>query len=344
MINYNLERALLQSGILFFKNCKTKLSPVKCVYRTYCVRTRSDLLLSQHKHSFIGRYYSSSMEDDENFEYESNYANVNLESIAGNDEEKLKLLKLYQLEIDVMYQQGEKVPTYLRERDWMELLLLPSRTSRNKFLNFLWLNEIKKQNRKKKQAEKSLEFESKKLKGELFPEVSHLRYSLSANTMFHRIYETQTNMFYNFRALQAMLFGYDILVDCSYCDFMNRNEISNCVKQLVYMLGENRMHIDPFNIIFCNMSDDNILYEKMQLSVPTLDAPSFPFNRTTKGYLELYPREKLVYLTPHCKEELEKFNPDDVYIIGKFVIFFIYDLLNNTNLYLILLNLLRVLL
>lgn len=37
------------------------------------------------------------------------------------------------------------------------------------------------------------------------------------------------------------------------------------------------------------------------------------------SYLEKYPREQLVYLTPHCQEELLTYDHDAVYIIGGIV-------------------------
>lgn len=57
---------------------------------------------------------------------------------------------------------------------------------------------------------------------------------------------------------------------------------------------------------------------KLLQSVPCLYDPEYPFEFTSKSYLDLYPRDKLVYLTPHCRNELTTINIDDIYIIGKF--------------------------
>lgn len=35
--------------------------------------------------------------------------------------------------------------------------------------------------------------------------------------------------------------------------------------------------------------------------------------------MDLFPKEKLVYLTPHCFNDLEEFSYDDYYIIGGMV-------------------------
>ena len=38
-----------------------------------------------------------------------------------------------------------------------------------------------------------------------------------------------------------------------------------------------------------------------------------------ESYLSKFPKEKLIYLTPHCKEEMKHFDHDAVYIIGGIV-------------------------
>lgn len=57
--------------------------------------------------------------------------------------------------------------------------------------------------------------------------------------------------------------------------------------------------------------------------------PEFPLNLHEECFTKVFPKEKLVYLTPHCKENLEEFNHDDVYIVGCMV-----DKVRNTNIYL----------
>lgn len=53
--------------------------------------------------------------------------------------------------------------------------------------------------------------------------------------------------------------------------------------------------------------------------VPTVYEPWFPLNIHQESYLSTFPKEQLVYLTPHCREEMTKFDPDLVYIVGGIV-------------------------
>lgn len=261
--------------------------------------------------------------DEFEFDDEQPYYNVNFETIAQGDEEKIKKLKLIQLEIDMMSQQGEKVPTKITTEQWNELLLFSDfRTQKIRFLKYLWLREVKKDHFKQKRAELNTQFLKKKAQKKLeeptvFTTSSPMMYGLKFMTLFHRIYDTQINKLYNYKLLQALWFGPHILVDCEYEEFMTLRDKSHCVKQILLMWSENRDNFNPFDIIFCNMNPDGFILRKLKGLFPTLNDPDFPFNMTSKNYLDLYPRDKLVYLTPHCKEILTEYNSNDIYIIGK---------------------------
>lgn len=53
--------------------------------------------------------------------------------------------------------------------------------------------------------------------------------------------------------------------------------------------------------------------------IPTMLDPAFPLNVHSGSYLDHFPKDNLVYLTPHCKNDLTEYNPDHVYIIGAMV-------------------------
>jgi len=242
------------------------------------------------------------------------FEDIDYDSITGGDEETLSKLKRLILEIDLLYESGEQVPSRLRVDQWQNLLQLSSRSSRMKHLKYLFLIEKKKENRVVRKIEKRAE---RLERYENEPKNNHIEYGLLRNSMFHRIYEKQMNSLYNYRLCEAMLYGQDILIDCSYDGHMSLKEQTNCAKQLLLMWSYNRTHKDPFNIIFCNVDREGTVFKCLSKTIPTIDDPTFPFNYTKKSYLDLYPREKLVYLTPHCNEELKEYNHDDVYIVGK---------------------------
>jgi ribonuclease P protein 1 len=113
------------------------------------------------------------------------------------------------------------------------------------------------------------------------------------------------------------MFNPHILVDCGYEPYMTPQNIQNCTKQMLLMWSENRDHYNPFHLVFCNLSPESLMYNKFTRRLIGSETFDFPFYHTSKHYLDLYPKERLVYLTPHCTEDLECYHPDDIYIIGK---------------------------
>lgn len=113
-----------------------------------------------------------------------------------------------------------------------------------------------------------------------------------------------------------MRYGQPLIIDCSYEDHMVRREITNAAVQATLVFGDNRLHKDPFNIFMCNVNRKGPFMKQLHKNIPLIDEPWFPLNIHTESYLDLFPKEKLVYLTPHCREELTNFDSDAVYIVG----------------------------
>lgn len=267
----------------------------------------------------FGRYYCQKPEDSLNHEPNVTklFENIDYESITGGDAETLSKLKRLILEIDLLYGSGEPMPSSLKVDQWKTILQLNSRSSRMKQLKYFFLIEKKIENRIRRKLEERV---ARLERYENEPKNDHIEYGLLRNTMFHRIYEKQINSLYNYRLCEAMLYGQDILIDCGYDGHMSPREQTNCAKQLLLMWSYNRIHKDPFNIVFCNVNKEGIVFKQLKKTIPTINDSTYPINISDKSYLDLYPKEKLVYLTPHCNEPLKEYNYDDVYIIGNITI------------------------
>lgn len=130
------------------------------------------------------------------------------------------------------------------------------------------------------------------------------------------------------------MYGQPVVIDCSYEEHMVSREILNAAKQMTFVFGDNRLHKEPFNLHLCNVSKLGPFMKQFKKNIPSLVEPWFPLNIHKESYLELFPKDKLVYLTPHCKEELTHFDHDAVYIIGcmvdkvLFIVLHIYIQLN----------------
>lgn len=270
----------------------------------------------------VSKLIDCTINDDFDTEAPSPYSDINYDEITNGDPDKLKALKLLQLEVDLMRQQGEQVPSVIAPPRWKDLLQLDNTQQITKYLRYLWVIEVKDKNRKIKSEKKSQFYMEQKAEKNVerrqrLTTDSPVTYSLIDTSLFFRIRDTDIHWYYNYKLFMAEWLGPTILVDCSYEPFMNLKNLSNCVKQMLLMWSENREHFNPYNLLFCNVNENGILWSKFRDRIPLINEEVSPVNFTSKHYLEMFPKNKLVYLTPHCSEVLHKFNHDDIYIIGR---------------------------
>ncbi|XP_057367714.1 mitochondrial ribonuclease P protein 1 homolog [Daphnia carinata] len=244
-----------------------------------------------------------------------------IKTLTGGDPDMVKRLKLAEFEYEVSKQEGARTPSELTLQHWKELLTLSSTSKRKKYLLFLFKIEMTKLNRKnkkdeqkvKREAEKEAEKEADKLKDK---NDEHIEYGLGKNTICLKIYETKMDHFHNTKMLKASIFDLPVVYDLSYDQHMTPQEQKNAAKQLVLSLVANREHDHPFPFQFCNVNFNGPVMKHLLKLVPSLYNPDFPVNISPKSYLDIFPRDKLIYLTPHCQNEMTHFDPDSVYIVG----------------------------
>lgn len=188
-----------------------------------------------------------------------------------------------------------------------------------KYLRYLFLNEKSKERKKTMAGQKKIEWQTKIAEEKKSIDPNEIRYGLSYNSLFLRIYPRTINHFYNSRLIQAMLFEPKIVFDCSYEDYMTSNENHNCAKQLTLSFAANRIHDDPMFLHFCNLNEEGSLRTNFHRNMPNLLDDDFPAVVTSQSYLDLFPKDQLLYLTPHCRTDLVEYDPDTVYIIGAMV-------------------------
>jgi len=150
-------------------------------------------------------------------------------------------------------------------------------------------------------------------------DTGEMKYGLFYNSLFMRIYETTINRFYNGRLIQSIMFEPKIVLDCGYENDMNQREIHNCAKQMSLAFASNRSHVNPLCLYFCNFNKNGLLKQHLQQNIPSLLQDDFPVIITSQSYLDLFPKNQLVYLTPHCRTNLYEYDPDMIYIIGALV-------------------------
>lgn len=116
-----------------------------------------------------------------------------------------------------------------------------------------------------------------------------------------------------------MQFGEKLIFDCSYDEHMTSREAKNAAKQLMYCFAENRLHREPFDLHFCNANFNGDTMKQLGRHIPTIRNKDFPLHLHEGSFLDLFPREQLTYLTPHCENDLIDYDPDMIYIVGAMV-------------------------
>ena len=176
-----------------------------------------------------------------------------------------------------------------------------------------------KKNRARKKELKTAQWLAKKAEAEQIEDTGEMKYGFPHNSMFLRINETTMNHYYNAKLFRTMMFAPKVVFDCGYESYMNYIEIHNCAKQLTMAFAHNRTHVDPMYLHFCNLNRDGYLMECFHRNMPNLLDDDFPAIVTSQSYLDLFRKEQLLYLTPHCETVITEYDPDTVYIIGAIV-------------------------
>lgn len=246
------------------------------------------------------------------------FENIDYEALSNGDAEMLKKIKLIALEMDVARQEGLPMPSAISMTQWQELLCIPSRTQRLKTLRFWFLNEMKKAGDKAKKVRKR-EARLAKLEAQLNESEpnNHITYGFAGSTIFLRVYDSTMDRWKNSKLIESMIFGQPLVIDCSYDEFMTIPEANNTALQLSYVFADNRAHASPFNLHLCKAYNQSRTITRLHKMIPPMYNDDFPLNVTEKSYLDLFPKERLVYLTPHCRDTLQEYNHDDVYIVGE---------------------------
>lgn len=213
-----------------------------------------------------------------------------------------------------------RVPSVLSVEDMKELLRIGSSVRRTKYFNYLFKTEMSERAIRRRKEQLRLErlaAKEEKLKKAIEDgSINHIQYGIE-NTIFLFIRDQSMHHYFNYRQAYAAMFGQTLVFDLDYEEEMTRREVINAADQLQEVYAVNRLSPDPFNLVFCGLKGEhyrNQLYKAM----PHLDKPNCLITVSEKSYLDMFPKEKLVYLTPDARQPL-RYSDDAIYIIGGMV-------------------------
>lgn len=210
---------------------------------------------------------------------------------------------------------GKLVPQEMTDEQVETLAGLTTKSSRKKYLKFLAIKEGLKRTHKERQQRKKVEREAfLEQKREQVTDKEEM-----GNTFLLRFWDRSLDKLLAWRSAQAMLFNQSLVFDMSYDSYMSRREVENTVSQLMEVEAWNRRATEPYHLHFCNLQPGGA-YEKELLKrygAETWDR--LLITSTDRQHVDLFPRERLVYLTADSRNVLRTFDPSKVYIIGSMV-------------------------
>jgi ribonuclease P protein 1 len=105
-----------------------------------------------------------------------------------------------------------------------------------------------------------------------------------------------------------------IVIDCGFeQEHAREHYLLNLVDQVQYLFAEVNRYHSPSFVYLCNLSRHGRLQAEFDRRSP-LD--NLCFEATESSYLDIFPQEKLIYLSPDSNVEMTSFDHDAVYIIG----------------------------
>ncbi len=221
------------------------------------------------------------------------------------------------------------MPTTLTIKNMKDLLFVKDSIERKHMFNFLYTREMSAINDKKKRKLHSEEYWAKKKeiysqsnasRSGIWDNDMNLVYGLWHNSLFSKISSVAVNRLYVNKLKISALFGQKLVIDLDYDQYMRLSECRQLAKQLQLLYNYNRYQTrEPFDLHFTNCNFQMPTMKEIPRFLMHYNLPKFMSKFYTESYLDLFPKERLVYLTPHANESLKNYNFDDIYIIGGFV-------------------------
>ena len=218
-------------------------------------------------------------------------------------------------------------PRTIKLKDMKQLMTPELNTfhTRFKYFNYIFKTEVaklkvKKQKLKKREAlfQKIAE-EGLVTPGKFFDENNRPVYKKWGNSLFMRINDPTLCMAHDYKKKIAAQFGPRCVFDFSYEKDMSKREIfAVCDQMLTSYTTNYRSEGGTHDLYFTNLNKDSILYHQLGKAMPHINHPRVMISLEERSYLDIFSRDKLVYLSPNAPDDLE-FDPDSIPIVGSLV-------------------------
>lgn len=236
-------------------------------------------------------------------------------SAPGGDSKSSSSLEATRKMVAMWREAGKRVPVQISDEQVSALSELTTKSARKKFLRFLSIKEdaknADKEKHLKKKAVRDALLEQRKAEDD--------GTMVLKRTFIRHFWDRSLDQLVAWRSAQAMMFDQPLVFDMSYDTVMSKREVQNTVKQLMEVEGWNRRAIEPFHLHFCNLQKNGEYMEELLRRYGAVTWDHLFITASDRQYIDMFPREQLVYLTADSPNVLKKFDHSKVYIIGALV-------------------------
>ncbi|KAH9404717.1 tRNA methyltransferase 10 C [Tyrophagus putrescentiae] len=245
------------------------------------------------------------------------------------------ILALYEHE---KYTGTSEVPTVLTTLEMADLLaVFPDERELKRTFKFFFKRECARFNTATKKAARKIsvleakmtKYKTTNLDGVkewdvgIWNSQGNLEYGLWHNSLMSRITKQSVRDYRQRHLLrQAALFGQKLIIDLDYDHYMKLYESRLLGTQIGILYYENRVNRDypdclPFDVHFTNCSKATQSLASITKHIKRADQLGGYFHSGSYlDYPHLFPRHRLVYLSPHARESITSYSHDDIYILG----------------------------
>ncbi|XP_053155986.1 tRNA methyltransferase 10 homolog B [Hemicordylus capensis] len=119
------------------------------------------------------------------------------------------------------------------------------------------------------------------------------------------------------RLLEAKETGPRLCIDLSMTSHMTKKEISRLAAQIRRLYGSNKKAQRPFWLFLTGFMRNSPIYEACLRMNDGFT--NYLMDVTSESYIDLFPLETIVYLTPDSENALDEVDPQKVYVLGGLV-------------------------
>ncbi|XP_053202326.1 mitochondrial ribonuclease P protein 1 homolog isoform X1 [Panonychus citri] len=147
------------------------------------------------------------------------------------------------------------------------------------------------------------------------PKTGAPQYGEWLNSHFIRIRQFEYRCSFFSNLLSSCLFGTRLIIDCDY-DY-DVISAKNVIHDLQKAFAHNRTAIEPFNLTLTGLKNQIFLDLLNEYSVSYKSSYGhLGIEQHSENFDQLFPNQKLIYLSPYSKATLTHFDEDAIYIIG----------------------------